>query len=89
VEDASFVKIREISLTYRFTNDLLSRIGLGGTIYDARFSILGRNLFTFTDYTGFDPEVSTEAADQPVNYKFDEFAYPNFRTFSASLEIRL
>jgi TonB-linked SusC/RagA family outer membrane protein len=89
VEDASFVKIREISLTYRFTNDLLNRIGLGGTIYDARFSILGRNLFTFTDYTGFDPEVSTEAADQPVNYKFDEFAYPNFRTFSASLEIRL
>lgn len=89
VEDASFVKVREISLTYRFTNDLLNRIGLGGTIYDAQFSILGRNLFTFTDYTGFDPEVSTESADQPVNYKFDEFAYPNFRTFSASLEIRL
>ena len=89
VEDASFVKVREISLSYRFTNDLMDRLGIGGTIYDARFSVLGRNLFTFTDYTGFDPEVSTEAADQPVNYKFDEFAYPNFRTFSASLELRL
>jgi len=88
VESGTFVKIREISLSYRFTNDLMNQIGLGGTIYDARFSLLGRNLFTFTDYSGFDPEVSTENADQPVNYKFDDFAYPNFRTFSASLELR-
>ena len=89
VEDGSFLKLREISVSYRFTNDLLQRIGLGNTIYDARFSLLGRNLLTITDYTGFDPEVSTENANQPVNYKFDEFAYPNFRTFSASIEIRL
>ena len=88
VEDASFLKIREIALTYRFTNELLNRWGIGQAIHDARFSVLGRNLFTFTDYSGFDPEVSTTGASQPVNYKFDEFAYPNFRTFSASLELR-
>ncbi|MES3631062.1 MAG: SusC/RagA family TonB-linked outer membrane protein [Longimonas sp.] len=89
VEDASFVKLREVSLSYRFTNDFVNRIGLGGAIHDARVSILGRNLLTFTDYGGFDPEVSTSSASQPVNYKFDEFGYPNFRTFSASIEIRL
>ena len=88
VEDASFVKLREVSLSYRFTNELLTRWGIGGAIQDARFSVLGRNLLTFTGYSGFDPEVSTTSASQPVNYKFDEFAYPNFRTFSASLELR-
>jgi len=89
VEDASFVKLREVSLSYQFSSDLFDRIGIGSTIHDARVSILGRNLLTFTDYNGFDPEVSTSGADQPVNYKFDEFGYPNFRTFSASIEIRL
>jgi hypothetical protein len=88
VEDGTYLKVREIALTYRITSNLIDRIGLGNTVYDAKVSILGRNLFTFTDYSGFDPEVSTEVADQPANYKFDEFAYPQFRTFSAALELR-
>jgi hypothetical protein len=88
VEDGSYVKLREVSLTYRFTPDLLSDVGLGQYLHDAEFSILGRNLLTFTDYDGYDPEVSTDSADQPVNYKIDDFAYPNFRTYSASLELR-
>lgn len=88
VEDGSYVKLREVSLSYQFTPEFLSDLGIGGAIYDAEFSILGRNLLTFTDYDGYDPEVSTDSADQPVNYKIDDFAYPNFRTYSASLELR-
>jgi len=88
VEDGSFVKVREISVSYNFTPEFLSSIGLGRYVHDAKFSILGRNLLTFTDYDGYDPEVSTDTADQPVNYKVDDFAYPNFRSYSASLELR-
>lgn len=88
VEDGSFIKLREVSLTYQFTPEFINSLGLGSALYDAKISVLGRNLFTWSDYTGYDPEVSTEDADQPVNYKVDDFAYPNFRTFSASIELR-
>lgn len=90
VEDASYVKIRELSFTYNFRNDLLSRIGLGDAIYDAKLSLIGRNLFTFTGYSGYDPEVAVDAGDaNPTNFRIDEYAYPNFRTYAVSLQLRL
>ena len=90
VEDASYVKIREISLTYNFTNSLLRKIGVGNALYDARLSLSGRNLFTFTGYSGFDPEVAVDAGDaNPTNFRIDEFAYPNFRTYAVSFQLRL
>jgi len=88
VEDGSFVKLRELSISYRFTPEFFESIGVGDQVFDAKFSLLGRNLLTFTDYDGYDPEVSTDTADQPVNYKIDDFAYPNFRSYTASFEIR-
>ena len=88
VEDGTYVKLRELSLSYRFTPDFFNNLGIANQVYDAKFSILGRNLLTFTGYDGYDPEVSTDTADQPVNYKIDDFAYPNFRSYTASFEIR-
>jgi TonB-linked SusC/RagA family outer membrane protein len=89
VEDGSFVKIREVALTYNFTNDLLSRAGIGDALYGAKLSLIGRNLFTFTGYSGYDPEVAVQGSDnQPTNFKIDDFAYPNFRTYAVSLELR-
>ena len=87
VEDASFLKIREISLAYMFQNKALQNIGIGNLIREARVSVSGRNLYTFTKYSGFDPEVAAGA--NATNFRVDEFTYPNFRTFTMSLEIRL
>ena len=82
VEDGTFVKIREISLDYTLTGDKLS-----SKAFDSiRFSLSGRNLFTFTDYTGFDPEVAINT--NPTNFKLDEFAYPNFRTYTMAVQIK-
>jgi hypothetical protein len=47
---------------------------------------VGRNLLTFTDYTGWDPEVGLQA--NSTNFRLDEYAYPNFRTFTGSLNIQ-
>jgi hypothetical protein len=89
VEDGTFVKIREISLSYNFTPEFIEGIGLSGALYDAKFSVAGRNLFTFTGYDGYDPEVGVQGADnQPTNFRIDDFAYPNFRNYTASLELR-
>lgn len=57
-EDASFVRIRDVTLTYRFPEALISRWNLGGlSVY-----INGRNLATITDWTGLDPELSSQRA---------------------------
>ena len=58
IEDGSFVKLREIALRYRFDQPWVQR--LGAASFDVR--IAGRNLYTWTDFTGLDPEVNLFAA---------------------------
>jgi hypothetical protein len=52
-------------------------------------NLIGRNLLTFTDFQGYDPEVSDGGGGvgSEVIGAIDNFGYPNFRTMTASLEI--
>ncbi len=84
VEDATYLKFRELSLRYTFNRGQLEGIA-GGFFKRVTVSLIGRNLKTWTNYTGFDPEVST-AGDAGI-YRFDGFGYPNYRSFTGSLEI--
>lgn len=84
VEDASFLKLRELALSYTLTNQTLGFVG--DYLQDVKVSVVGRNLLTFTEYTGYDPEVALRT--NSTNFRLDEFAYPNFRTFSASVQVR-
>lgn len=86
VEDASYLKLREVSLSYTFDNDMLSGIGIGNAIKDIKLSVVGRNLLTFTDYSGYDPEVALRS--NATNFRLDEYSYPNFRTFTGSIQVR-
>jgi hypothetical protein len=56
-EDGSFFMLREASLSYQFGKEQLAGI-LGGKLQAVKLSLIGRNLFTITDYTGFHPDVS-------------------------------
>ena len=80
VEDASYVKLRELSLRYRFGRRLLNPMARLG-VRQASFSLIGRNLLTFTDYKGYDPDVGNAIIRQ------DSFDYPRYRTITGSLEI--
>ena len=60
VEDGSFVMIREASLSYTFGKDKMGGF-LGGALNDLTLSIIGRNLFTFTNYSGFHPDITSMA----------------------------
>ena len=74
------MKLRELSLKYRLGDralGLLSRLGASG----ASFSIVGRNLMTWTDYKGYDPDVGGAIT------RLDSFDYPRYRTFTGSFEI--
>lgn len=54
MEDADFIKLRELSLTYDAPAKWTSRIGASAV----SFTIAGRNLLTWTRYTGLDPELN-------------------------------
>ncbi len=85
VEDASFLKLRELGLYYDFGGKFLSNTRFG-FIKEGKIGILGRNLLTFTKYTGWDPEVSS--GNDLTNYVIDIFNYPNYRTITVSLELK-
>jgi TonB-linked SusC/RagA family outer membrane protein len=54
IEDASFMRLKNLTVGYNLPNSILSK---GGFVKAARFYVTGRNLLTFTKYTGPDPEV--------------------------------
>lgn len=63
VEDGSFFMLREASLSYTFQEHQLKNV-FKGLINSIRFSLIGRNLFTVTNYSGFHPDVSSVPMDE-------------------------
>jgi outer membrane receptor protein involved in Fe transport len=84
VEDASFVKLREVTLSFEVPPGFVSRFGRG--VRTAELSISGRNLLTFTDYTGMDPEVSN-FGNQQIARNIDVAPFPPSRTFWFSVHV--
>jgi hypothetical protein len=84
VEDGSYVKMREISLSYDVPRSLTS--GIWGGIRSARVSLSGRNLLRWTDYTGLDPEVSN-FGNQAIARNIDVAPYPPSRAYFISFDI--
>ena len=85
IESGSYAKLKELSINYTFGRGALQSIGLRG-LEELRLGFVGRNLFTITKYSGLDPEVSGLYGD-PFQVRMDWFQYPQFRTFSAVVEI--
>jgi hypothetical protein len=85
VEDGSYLKLREVSLSYTIPASALSNF-IKGYVKGIKLSILGKNLYTLTNYSGYDPEVATTNGTQYFSYDF--MGYPNYRSFAASLELK-
>ena len=83
VEDGSFAKLREISLTYTLDNPFFKNL-TGFSSADIR--IAGRNLKTWTKYTGFDPEVNLGGAEF-LTQGLDYFINPPTRSFVLSFSL--
>lgn len=63
VEEASFFMLREASLSYTLEEHQLKNV-FKGLIRNIRFSLIGRNLFTATKYSGFHPDVTSVPMDE-------------------------
>lgn len=86
VEDASFLRMRNLTLSMEVPVDRL-RLPLAQR---ARLYVSGQNLLTFTDYTGYDPEVNVTgngATQNNVLLGFDYSAYPAARTYTVGLNL--
>jgi len=84
VEDGSFVKLRELTLTYDLPQDLVQ--SLWGRARYLRLTFSGRNLLTFTNYSGMDPEVSN-FGNQAIGRNIDVAPYPPSRSFWLSVDL--
>jgi TonB-linked SusC/RagA family outer membrane protein len=81
VEDASYAKLRELLVSYAVGPVM----GFGSW----EVSVIGRNLFTISDYTGFDPEVGQTGGtlnSSAIN-AVDAFTFPNLRSFTFAVSM--
>jgi TonB-linked SusC/RagA family outer membrane protein len=86
VEDGSFLRVRDISLSYNFENNITEKLKVSGLSIYANL----KNWFTFTDYSGYSPEVNRSlggvdsvALTQGVDYG----SYPQAKTLTLGLNV--
>ncbi len=82
VEDASWIRLRTLSLSY----GLPAKLFKGTLIQNASVAFTGTNLLLWTDYTGYDPETSSFSAGSNVD-AFTGFTYPAVRSFLLSVNV--
>lgn len=75
IEDGGFVKLRDVSLSYTVNQPFIKRIGFNAI----DLTVSGRNLYTWTNYTGIDPESNLTA--QSTGRGLDYFNNPQSRSF--------
>lgn len=83
VEDGSWLRLRELNLSYRLPANWLKKIGVS----NASFTLTGRNLLLLTNYSGVDPETNLNGDNNAAGY--DYFTMPNTRSYGAALTLTL
>jgi TonB-linked SusC/RagA family outer membrane protein len=85
VEDASFLRIKNLTLSYSFPASLMKKIN---NIEGIKVFLSGENLHTFTKYSGYDPEVNSFGKSN-LSLATDLGSYPKFSTLVFGLSISL
>ncbi len=81
VEDASYLRLRNLQIGYSFPSDIVEKIGMD----QLRLYIQGTNLFTITDYNGFDPEV---ISDDNLSLGVDFETFPVSQIFTLGINTK-
>jgi TonB-dependent starch-binding outer membrane protein SusC len=78
IESGSYVRIKNVSLSYSLPNRLISKAGIKGI----RMAVNVQNLLTITKYKGYDPEVGMINYGGPLIVGLDAGRYPNVRMYT-------
>ncbi len=74
VQDASYLRLRNLTFGYDFDQSVLEKVKMKGL----RLYVTGQNLFTITNYVGYDPETSSQSG---LSQGGDYLGYPTARSF--------
>jgi hypothetical protein len=80
VEDASYIRLRNVTLSYNLSSGMISKIGMT----NLRLYISGTNLLTFTNYSGYDPEANTFGQSTTL-LGLDLGGYPQAKVYQIGL----
>jgi hypothetical protein len=81
LESGTHVKLGELSVRYRFTRNVLQKLMGGIAPSELSIGLNGRNLWTITNYKGFDPERGNQLS------RVEGLGYPHLRSFTAVIDI--
>lgn len=82
IEDGSYLRIQNVTLGYNVPNKLISKLKMASL----RLYVTVQNLYTFTNYSGMDPELGAYNSDALIR-NADLGNYPNPRTFNLGLNV--
>jgi TonB-dependent starch-binding outer membrane protein SusC len=82
VEDGSFLRVRQMQLGYTFPMAQIARLGM----YRARVYVQGQNMFTFTNYSGPDPDIGI-LGNSELQMGVDQFRTPAPRTIIVGINV--
>ncbi len=82
IEDGSFIRISNLTLGYTFPEKLLKN-----TLKMARVYVSVQNLGLLTNYSSYDPELSTTPVNSDTQQGIDDSTYPSLRTFTVGTKI--
>jgi hypothetical protein len=88
IYDASYVRLKNISIGYNVPKEFLSKL----KISKLRVFASAQNILTFTQYEGYDPEVNYSSdgnVDSNRNLGLDYGSYPNAKSYTVGLNIGL
>ncbi len=80
-EDGSYVRLQEVTLRY----SLPAYISNAVQMKDASLYVSGRNLYTWTKYTGYSPDVNSAGSSTNTELSTEFYAYPSARSFMIGL----
>lgn len=87
IEDGTYLKLREVSLTYSLSPSTV-RSMFGNQISYLRIGFAARNLLLFTGYDGYDPEVS-QFGNVPIGRSVDTIPFPSSRSYYVNVSLGL
>jgi TonB-dependent starch-binding outer membrane protein SusC len=82
VQDGSYFRVKSVNLGYNISRSVLRRVKMES----ARVYVSANNLFTFTKYTGYDPEVNSQYISN-VNLGHDFYTPPQARTITVGINV--
>ena len=83
VEDGSYLRLQNVSLGYSLPKSILEKLNIS----KARVYVSGNNLYTWSDYTGYNPEVNLAGGSDQLTPGLDYGVYPLAKTYSLGINV--